>query len=107
MLKAGDVVTVDFPAAGGIKRRPAVVLSSETYHRQRPDVILGILTSNVAMASAASDFAIQDWQAAGLRVPSAFRTYLGMAVSTAVRRVGRLSTRDWQGVKECLRQALG
>lgn len=36
-VKSGDVVTVDFPAVTGIKRRPAVVLSSETYHANRPD----------------------------------------------------------------------
>ena len=31
-VKSGDVVTVDFHAVTGIKRRPAVVLSSEIYH---------------------------------------------------------------------------
>lgn len=28
MVKPGDVVTVDFPGATGIKRRPAVVMST-------------------------------------------------------------------------------
>jgi mRNA interferase MazF len=32
MLKPGDVVTVEFPGAQGIKRRPAVVVSSDVYH---------------------------------------------------------------------------
>lgn len=40
-----DIVTVDFPGAMGIKRRPAVVLSSKTYHSNRPDVIIGLITS--------------------------------------------------------------
>jgi mRNA interferase MazF len=31
-LNAGDVIVVDFPGVTGIKRRPAVVLSSELYH---------------------------------------------------------------------------
>jgi Uma2 family endonuclease len=35
----GDVVTVDFPGVTGVKRRPAVVLSSATYHANRPDVL--------------------------------------------------------------------
>ena len=44
-VQSGDVVTVDFPAVTGIKRRPAVVLSSQTYHANRPDVIVGLITS--------------------------------------------------------------
>ena len=41
----GVVVTVDFPGVTGIKRRPAVVLSSAVYHAARPDVIVGLVTS--------------------------------------------------------------
>ena len=37
----GDVVTVDFVGATGIKRRPAVVGSSGLYHQHRPDRIRG------------------------------------------------------------------
>src|SRR6266508_2250007 len=85
MLKAGDVVTVDFQGATGNKRRPAVVLSSDAYHHQRRDVILGILTSNVAAATRVMDHPLSDWEAAGLRVPTAFRAYLGMALAAAVR----------------------
>jgi mRNA interferase MazF len=50
MVKPGDVVTVDFPGALGVKRRPAVVISTDTYHTTRPDVILGLLTSQTAGA---------------------------------------------------------
>jgi mRNA interferase MazF len=32
LLTPGDVVVVDFPGVMGIKRRPAVVVSSDTYH---------------------------------------------------------------------------
>ena len=32
VLSAGDLVSVDFPGVTGIKRRPAVILSSSTYH---------------------------------------------------------------------------
>jgi mRNA interferase MazF len=42
---AGDLVTVDFPGVTGVKRRPAVILSSETYHSLRPDVIVGLITT--------------------------------------------------------------
>lgn len=47
MLEPGDVVTIDFPGVAGVKRRPAVVLSSKTYHQNRPDLIVGLITSQI------------------------------------------------------------
>lgn len=45
MFELGDLVNVDFPGATGIKRCPAVVLSSATYHAIRPDITVGLITS--------------------------------------------------------------
>jgi mRNA interferase MazF len=45
----GDVVTVDFPGVTGVKRRPAVVLSSVTYHAIRTDVIVGLITTQTSL----------------------------------------------------------
>lgn len=73
MLSFGDVVPVDFPGAQGLKRRPAVVVSSNTYHTEHADVIVGVLTTKLAAARTASDYVLQDWHQAGLRLPSAFR----------------------------------
>lgn len=106
MPTAGDVVTVDFVGATGIKRRPAVVVSSDAYHRERPDIILGVITSNTAAAASSTDCILVDWKLAGLRAPSAFRAYLGMAVQSAVRPVGRLSPSDWLAVQNCVKRAL-
>jgi mRNA interferase MazF len=44
-FNSGDKVKVDFPGVTGVKRRPAVVLSSATYHATRPDVIVGLITT--------------------------------------------------------------
>lgn len=101
----GDVVPVDFPGATGLKRRPAVVVSSRLYHEHRPDLVLGVLTTQTTSASAPTDYLLQDWQEAGLHRQSAFRAYFGMAERSAVRIVGRLSERDWQGVRSCLAKA--
>jgi mRNA interferase MazF len=106
MLKPGDVVIVDFFGAEGNKRRPAVVVSSEEYQRQRPDVILGILTSNVGSATASTDHVLRNWQAASLRVPSAFRAYLVTHLATSVKRIGHLEDSDWQTVQDCVHRAL-
>jgi len=69
LLKPGDVVVVDFPGVMGIKRRPAVIVSSDAYHSARPDVILGLITSQVAGSIGSTDHALADWSAAGLRLP--------------------------------------
>jgi mRNA interferase MazF len=73
MPDAGDIVTVDFPGVTGVKRRPAVVLSSSDYHTHRPDVILGIITSQTADATTPLDCVLRDWSSAGLHRASAFR----------------------------------
>jgi mRNA interferase MazF len=103
----GDVVTFDFPGATGVKRRPTVIVSSDAYHAERPDLILGVLTTHLVVAAGSTDYVLQDWNAAGLHGPSAFRCYFGMALPNAVRRIGRLSDRDWQAVRNRIRIAIG
>src|SRR5437899_10717765 len=78
MPKAGDVVIVNFVGATGVKRRPAVVLSSDSYHAQRPDAVLAAITTNVVAATASTDHVLVDWKSAGLFKPSAFRAYFAM-----------------------------
>lgn len=103
----GVVVTVDFAGATGLKRRPAVVVSGDLYHAHRPDLILGILTTQTASASTPTDYLLHDWHAAGLNRPSAFRAYFSMAERGTVRVIGHLSERDWQGVRSCVGNACG
>ncbi len=95
MPKPGDVVTVDFPGAQGTKRRPAVIVSTDTYHRARPDVILGLLTTQVETATAPTDYVLQDWKSADLRNSSAFRAFLATMPTASITTIGHLSERDW------------
>jgi len=71
----GDIVTVDFPGVTGIKRRPAVVLSSATYHATRPDRIVGLITTRTS-GLGVTDYELQDWSVAGLRVAFVFRSFI-------------------------------
>jgi len=103
---SGDVVTVDFAGAMGMKRRPAVVISSPLYHAHRPDVILAIVTSQTNIPLTPTDYLLQDWATAGLRCPSLFRCYFGMSPAAAIRVIGHLSDRDLQAVRNCIRGAL-
>lgn len=103
---AGDLVTVDFPGATGIKRRPAVILSSTTYHATRPDVIVGLITSQMK-GLGATDYMLQDWAQSGLRVASAFRSFIvTLPASASIVQIGQLSERDWQAVLACVKTAL-
>jgi mRNA interferase MazF len=102
----GDVVTVDFPGVTGIKRRPSVVLSSDIYHASRPDVITGLITTRTT-GLGKTDYELQDWAEARLRVVSVFRSFIvTLPPSANLVRIGHLSERDWQGVCECLQIAL-
>lgn len=106
-MNAGDVVWIDFPGVVQTKRRPAVILTSATYHSTRPDVIVGLVTSQISKATAPTDFLLQNWQAAGLRVPSAFRAFIvTLPRSTVVSTMGTLAPSDWNEVKERIRLAL-
>ena len=101
-----DIITVDFPGVTGIKRRPAVVLSSAIYHANRPDVIVGLITTQTTMLGM-TDYVLQDWQAAGLRVASVFRSFIvTLPPSANLVCIGQLSERDWQGVRACVKLAI-
>lgn len=106
ILNAGDVVTVDFPGVTGIKRRPAVVLSSSAYHTARSDTIVGLITTQTS-GLGVTDYVLQDWGAAGLRIISVFRCFVvTLPPSANLVWIGRLSERDWQGVRACVKTSL-
>ena len=46
MFNPGDVVAIDFPGVSGVKRRPTVIVSSPVYQAARPDVVVGLITTN-------------------------------------------------------------
>ncbi len=105
-INSEDVVTVDFPGVTGIKRRPAVVLSSKIYHSLRPDVIVGLITTQTNVIGQ-TDYVLQDWKAAGLRVTSMFRSFIVTLPPHAnLIVIGHLTPRDWKGVKTCVKLAL-
>lgn len=107
MPDAGDVVILNFPGVLGTKRRPAVVLSSQMYHSARPDVIVGLITSQTGKANSPTDHILSDWNAAGLHAASAFRAFITTMPRTAISTtIGRLSVKDLQAVQDCVRKAL-
>ena len=106
-MNPGEVIWIDFPGIVQTKRRPAVILSSASYHSTRPDVNVGLITSQTTKAFAPTDHVLQDWQAAGLRVPSAFRAFLvTLPQSSIVSTMGALSPADWTQVASRVKLAM-
>jgi hypothetical protein len=104
-LKPGDVVVGVFVGAQETKVRPAVVIASDTYLAERPDVLGGILTTKLPMAPGSTDHILQDWRSAGLRAESCFRAYVLTTHRSELTVIGHLSTRDWEPVKARVRAA--
>jgi mRNA interferase MazF len=67
----GDVVLVGFifPDEIGVKRRPAVIVSSETYHQGRQEAIIAAITSRTDRVLV-GDHIVTKWREAGLLFPS-------------------------------------
>jgi len=59
-LKPGDVVIGVLEGAVETKVRPAVVIASSTYLAERPDVLLGILTTRQPTPVAPTDCTLED-----------------------------------------------
>lgn len=70
-LPAEKINQVPFPFTDrtASKKRPAVVVSSDAYNRERLDLILIAVTTQTNPASAFGEMTIIDWQAAGLFRP--------------------------------------
>lgn len=105
-MEAGTIVTAEFQGVVSTKRRPAVVVSSEIYHRERPDVILAVVTSQIDKANSSTDYILQDWQSANLNKPSAVRIFLFTLPQNKITKIGELSENDWTEVQKRLQISL-
>ena len=104
-MKPGDVVVGMLPGAMETKVRPAVIIASDDYLRERPDVLVGILTTKIPLRPGSTDYALKDWQAAGLRAESCFRAFVLTLHRSHLTAIGHLSDLDWSSVQVCVRRA--
>lgn len=106
----GDVVLVPFPFTdqSASKRRPGVIVSSAAYHRERRDVILMAVTSQIRSSGTFGEVIIQDWQAAKLLKPSAIKPVIATIEQALIVKVlGRLSERDVGALREAIGKIVG
>ena len=92
------------PGAAETKVRPAVGIASDTYLVERPDVLVGILTTKLSRTTS-TDYVLLDWQSAGLRAVSCFRAYVMTIHRSNLTVIGHLSEKDWSQVKARVRIA--
>ncbi len=106
----GDVVLVPFPFTDQTtsKRRPATVVSSSAYQRQRSDLIIMAITSQAKGRLGVGESTISDWQGAGLLKPSVAKPVLATVErKLVIKRLGRLKQADLTSLQAALRAMLG
>ena len=59
-MKPGDVVVGLLVGAQETKVRPAVVIASARYLAERPDAVVGILTTKLPRTPGTTDYVLQD-----------------------------------------------
>lgn len=107
--KRGDIVLVNFgfSESTGYKKRPALIISSNDYHKSRQEVIVLAITSNIKRVLF-SDTKIDKWKEAGLIYPSlATGIIRTMKLSVIIRKLGVVSRQDLLNVQKNLRKAIG
>src|SRR5437867_2452486 len=105
----GEIVLVPFQFTDRpiFKNRPALVVSADSYHAGRNEVIIAAITSRIRQPLLVGDHTIKGWKDSGLPKPSVvtaiLRTVKGGMVT---RRLGILRDADADAVDEQLRIAL-
>ena len=105
----GDVVLVSFIFSNetGERRRPAVIVSSETYHRSRQEAIIAAITSRTDRILV-GDHLISDWQGAGLLFPSVATGIIRTIKQGMIaRKLGSMPASDMQVMDSKLKLVLG
>jgi mRNA interferase MazF len=102
------VVSVPFTDQTATKKRPAVVISSEAYQRERPDVILMAITSQLRPAPTVGEVNVVHWQTAGLLKPSVIKPLITTIEARLVlRQLGQLHADDQKALRQVLADILG
>jgi mRNA interferase MazF len=112
-FRRGHVVVVEVPFSdlSGSKRRPALIVSAESFHGDLPDLIVCPISSRPRYFErpGPGDRPLQHWKRAGLRYPSTARISKVVSVSkkTIARDLGHITDQDLERVEDTFRKALG
>jgi len=105
----GAVVLVPFPFTDqtAAKKRPAVIVSSDSHNASVPDFVIMAITSKIDRTKEAEGCLINDWHDAGLIKLSAIKPVMTtIEQSLVLRRLGKLSPNDMKQMEAVLRDLL-
>ncbi len=105
----GDVVLVPFPFTdqSGTKRRPAVIVSSDTYQANRRDIVIMAITSQVRQPLGFGEAMVAGWQAAGLIKPSLVKpVFTTIEQTLVVRTLGKLALPDIKTLRDVVAEVI-
>lgn len=109
-LSFGDVVLVPFPFTdqSGTKKRPAVVVSSQSYNTHRPDIVIMAITSQIHQPLAYGEAMIANWQAAGLIKTSVLKpVFTTLEQGRVISTLGALTSADQRALRAIMAETLG
>ena len=108
--KFGDIVLVPFPFTDQTttKRRPTVIVSSNAYNQDKPNIVIMAVTSQTRDSDYFGDVRIQDWQHAGLLKPSVVKPIMTtVEKGLVIRKLGSIADSDRAALNEGLQSILG
>ena len=106
--KQGDIVLLEviFSNGMGTKKRPALIISSDEYHKGRHEIIIAAITSNIQRVLVA-DTRIDEWEEAGLKFPSLVTGIIQtVKKNMIVHKLGILTKKDFQKVQKNIGRAI-
>ena len=106
----GDIVLVPFPFTDQTttKKRPAVIVSSNAYNQNRPDIVIMAVTSQSHGSGYFGDVHIQNWQQAGLLKQSVIKPILTtVEKGLVIKKMGSIADNDRTALSEGLQIILG
>jgi len=106
--KSGDIILIEviFSEQNESKRRPALIISSDEYNKNRKDIIIAAITSNTSRILL-GDTLINDWKKAGLLCASVVTaTIQTIKNDMIIKKLGALVINDFMAIKHNLKKAL-
>ena len=106
IYERGNIILVPFPFSdqSAIKKRPAIVISSDDYNESSPDIIIMAITSRTEQAIYIGECFIENWQDAGLLRPSTTKPAIStIEKSLILKKLGRLSPSDLIAIDKVLK----
>ncbi len=90
-----------------LKKRPAVLISSDAYNNISSDIVIMAITSQTEKTIGIGECLIADWQNAGLLKPSAVKPAISTIEQTLVsKKLGKLSLQDSISMDAALKELL-